>query len=114
LKELSFYTIMSHPRIMAPYEYILTDNGNKLNIVMHRGGSTLFHTFLTGKRATEDEIKLISYQLLQALDYLHANSIIHRDLKPTNIIMDEMEVNIIDFGLANMLFSERTSLSLEV
>jgi serine/threonine protein kinase/tetratricopeptide (TPR) repeat protein len=39
-------------------------------------------------------------QVLQALAYLHRRGVIHRDLKPGNIMVQDDEVRVLDFGLA--------------
>jgi serine/threonine protein kinase len=47
-------------------------------------------------------IKLIIYQMLLGLNYLHQSQVLHRDLKPENILInkDLSEVKLCDFGLA--------------
>lgn len=42
----------------------------------------------------------IMLQCYQGISKLHENDIIHRDLKPTNILYNEKQIKIIDFGLA--------------
>jgi len=53
----------------------------------------------------------ISFQILSAVDYLHANGIAHRDLKPENLLSsgdgDEEVVKIIDFGLSKKFGDEK-------
>lgn len=43
------------------------------------------------------------YQIMQGVDFLHANRIVHRDLKPQNILVASSgEVKLADFGLARI------------
>lgn len=55
---------------------------------------------------TESHLKVILYNLLCAIKFLHSANIIHRDLKPCNILIDsECNVKICDFGLARSIKS---------
>jgi len=53
---------------------------------------------------SEDHIKVILYNSLCSLKYLHSANIIHRDIKPGNILINEScQVMICDFGIARTL-----------
>lgn len=42
-------------------------------------------------------------QVLDAVEYAHANGVVHRDLKPANILVDQRNrVRIVDFGTARL------------
>ena len=50
---------------------------------------------------TNEKVANFMYQLLKAVDVLHANNFFHRDIKPENIMINQNDqVKIIDFGLA--------------
>lgn len=57
------------------------------------------------------DTKLIMYQLLKGLQYLHNANVIHRDLKPGNILLEEdpLRVKLCDFGLARRTAAEMTN-----
>ncbi len=42
----------------------------------------------------------IAIGLAETISYLHKNDIYHRDVKPENVLMDDMDVALTDFGLA--------------
>ena len=51
-----------------------------------------------------NHIKILSFEILKGVLYLHQKGIIHRDLKPLNILVnDNWEVKISDFGQSNVL-----------
>ena len=54
-----------------------------------------------GTKLYEDHVKVILYNLLCCLNFLHTANIIHRDLKPANILLDDYsQVLVCDFGIS--------------
>lgn len=62
---------------------------------------------------SEDHFKVVFYNLLCSLNFMHSANIIHRDLKPANILIDQdCNVVICDFGLARSLPDKKIKRSL--
>ncbi len=49
-------------------------------------------------------IKIIMYQILKGIEFLHSKKILHRDLKPHNVLINDktLETKIADFGLSRV------------
>ena len=64
-------------------------------------------------RLSELQVKRITHQIVQGVQYLHSLGIVHRDLKLENIMMssddDDACVKIADFGLATLLGPTQTA-----
>jgi serine/threonine protein kinase len=51
-----------------------------------------------------EHLKIIVYNTLCALRFLHSCNIVHRDIKPANILLNsQCQVKICDFGLARTM-----------
>jgi cyclin-dependent kinase 2 len=48
---------------------------------------------------TQQQIRLIMFQLINGINFCHSRRIIHRDLKPQNILIDRSGINFFDSGI---------------
>lgn len=71
--------------------------------------SSDLNRIIKAQKLNDDHIKLLVYQLLRGLKYIHSSGVIHRDLKPSNIVVNEnCDLRIVDFGLARQSETEMT------
>jgi len=85
---IKLYDVVRDPATKTPsliFEYV---NNNDFK--------TLYPTL------TDYDIRYYIFELLNALDYAHANGIMHRDVKPHNVMIDhtKRKLRLIDWGLA--------------
>lgn len=79
---------------------------SSLFMVMEKEETDLRELLKLGQNVqiSDEQIKLILYNLLCALKYIHSANVIHRDLKPANILINaDCQVKICDFGISRTL-----------
>ncbi|XP_007552530.1 PREDICTED: mitogen-activated protein kinase kinase kinase kinase 1 isoform X1 [Poecilia mexicana] len=99
-QEIVIVKSCKHPNIVAYYgSYI---RANKLWICMEFcGGGSLQDIYHVTGSLSEPQIAYVCREMLQGLDYLHAQKKIHRDIKGANILLnDQGEVKLADFGIS--------------
>ena len=102
---------LSHPRLPRIVDFHDGDNGYTYLVMDYIQGMTL-EKYFRGYRGNvnPDFIMELTEQLLDVLEYLHHHEpqVIFRDLKPSNIMLtDQLEVRLIDFGIARSYKHER-------
>jgi serine/threonine protein kinase len=108
LREATLLRALSHPQIVKlkdlipPVQrpirdvYMVTE---ALEADMH----TLIH-HPVAIPLSEAHIKMLLYQTLRGVEFLHLSGVIHRDLKPCNLLITkESDVRICDFGMARTI-----------
>ena len=77
-------------------------NTEMLYLVMELAQGSLENHIAKGSLSA-DEIKNITAQVAQGLNYLHGQNKVHRDLKPGNILKVNQQYKLADFGLIRTL-----------
>lgn len=94
---------LKHDNIIQ-LEDVFSDT-NTLFLVMElvRGGD-LFDRIIKRGRYKEHEARVVMFQVLSAMQFMHDKNVAHRDMKPENILLlsldSDIDVKITDFGLA--------------
>jgi serine/threonine protein kinase len=91
---------MSHPNIIKVTDLI--EEGDTVAFVMeYIEGDTLKDYLERKGKLSNEEIKDLFTQILNAVAYVHEQYLVHRDIKPSNFMIDKKgTVKLLDFGIA--------------
>jgi serine/threonine-protein kinase len=96
---------LDHPMVMRVYG---GEERSRIYMVMEWCQGRLLRQILDEGPLPQERAIHIASQVLQGLDYIHANGVVHRDLKPENIMVDEDDnIKLIDFGIAGDAAAKR-------
>jgi len=103
MREIAILKELNHPNIVQLYDVIYVPNEKKLSLIFEYVDYDMkkFMKSLSSP-LSDDQVKLLTRQLLEGIIHCHNRRIIHRDLKPQNLLIDPKTLNlkIADFGLA--------------
>ena len=105
VRENDILKILNHKNIVKHLDTIMINDNSFCTIIELCNGKDLSSYIQERRKIPEEEVKVIIKQIVNALVYLSSleKKIIHYDLKPQNILFDNYEVKITDFGLAKMI-----------
>lgn len=98
---------LRHPNVIRLY-HTFQDNDNLYFVLEFLdGGELLDHLMHEGRQIGlhEDMARFYLADVINAVEFIHANQILHRDLKPENMVVskDTNHLKLIDFGTAKNL-----------
>ena len=103
LREITLLRNMNSPFVVKIIDIIAPSvkNFNKIYIVFEYSQADLKKLIKSSSHLNEEQVRIILYQVLCGVKYIHSCSVLHRDLKPANILINEnLTIKICDFGLA--------------
>jgi serine/threonine-protein kinase len=109
-REAQMLTRVRHPNLPQIWDYFIEPSGQQYLVMEFVAGTDLQTLVQTRGALPEAHALAWINQILDALDYLHAQNppIIHRDIKPANIIINAQgRAMLVDFGIAKMYIPGR-------
>ena len=99
--ECRFLSLINHPNIV---QYLGTYHDRETNspvLLMELMDDSLTHFLKTAPEDVPYHIQVnLSFDIAQALAFLHANGIIHRDLSSNNVLLLAGRAKVADFGMS--------------
>ena len=90
---------LNHPKVMRVFG---GEKRSRIYMVMEWCEGRLLRKILEEGPLPHERAIRIAVEVLDGLEYIHANGVAHRDLKPENIMVDaEDHIKLIDFGIAS-------------
>jgi eukaryotic-like serine/threonine-protein kinase len=99
LREVQAAAALSHPNVVALYDYFADGERSYLVWELVRGEP------LSALRDELDDAEAVGVmaQALAAIAHAHGQGVVHRDVKPQNIMLDEDgHAKVMDFGIARL------------
>ncbi len=104
LREVEILFSLEFPMLIRAKDIILRPDASDLYLVMEYSQSDLRKLSRSPVFLDPKQVKVITYRLLLAVNYLHSCGVIHRDIKPANVLVNsDCGVRLCDFSLSRCL-----------
>ena len=99
LKEANTISQLNHPHIISIYN-VFEENGTAYYVMKYIANGSLKD--IVEQQGALPEKTALSFirKIGSALNYIHGKKILHLDIKPANILLDDKQPILIDFGIS--------------
>ena len=101
-------------RVVKLIDHETNAENNLLYIVMECGAcdlATILNERVARKNITRNLVRFYWEEMLSCIAVIHAEDVVHSDLKPANFLVVDGTLKLIDFGIANAIQSDKTSVT---
>ena len=99
IKEARTIAELEHPNVVDIYT-VFEENGTAYYVMKHINGRSLKELVEREGALSEEQALQYIRQVGAALEYIHRHKILHLDVKPANILLDDDNAVLIDFGIS--------------
>ncbi|XP_055334359.1 testis-specific serine/threonine-protein kinase 3-like [Paramacrobiotus metropolitanus] len=101
-RELAVWSKLTHPGITQFYYYTVTPRKVYMVLEYMNGGDLLTYVQNLKSLPEKQQVVCWAWQLVNAIEYIHALGAAHRDIKLENILMDDTRsvLKLTDFGFS--------------
>jgi serine/threonine-protein kinase len=109
LREIEIAAGLSHPHILPLHDSgeVASGRGDEVSFLYFVSpfvaGESLRDRLSREARLTPDETARLGAEIALALDYAHRQGVVHLDVKPGNILLQDGNAVIADFGIARAM-----------
>jgi serine/threonine protein kinase len=94
---------LSHPNVVAVYDFGRSENGLVYLTMEYVHGLNLREAMASMSIEPSETLEILK-RLCSAIHYAHSKGVVHRDIKPENILLaEDGSIKIADFGIAKIL-----------
>ena len=108
LHEIQILARLAHPHILPLIDSGLRD-GVPFLVVPYIAGESLRERIARDRQLGLDDALRITREVGAALDYAHRHGVVHLDVKPANILLQDDQAIVADFGIALALQAAGTT-----
>lgn len=99
LKEANTISQLNHPHIISIYN-VFEENGTAYYVMKYIANGSLKDIVEQQGALSEKTALSFIRKIGSALNYIHGKKILHLDIKPANILLDDKQPILIDFGIS--------------